>query len=146
MAETELIVRERKKKRLKSLFGEPREVESNEEYSTQDERPERRIRARGVYYEIEDAIKKATDQAKLQEDLLKHKQREMEERLFTARNALTNSELGSVAKVVLSDQTITLGKGRDNQRRHKKILGGLYHSDQEHTTEIELRRSGAEER
>jgi len=145
MSETHLLIRERKKKRTKYPLLEPKEEETNEEYSTQDEQPERRIRARGVYYEIEDAIKKANDQAKLQENLLKLRQREMEERLFTARNALTNSELGNVAKVVLSDQTITLGKGKQTSRQHRKVAWGFWHKDTEETTEITLQRGGAED-
>lgn len=144
MSETELVVRERRKKRLKPPFGEVREEESNEEYSTEDQ-GESGVRAREVYYGIRDEIKKANDQMELQKEMLKQKQREMEERLFTARNALKDSELGNVAKVVLSDQTITLGKGKQQLRRHRKIFGGLYHFDQEETTEIELRRSGAED-
>jgi hypothetical protein len=141
MSETELVVRERKKKRIKPLIGQAREEEISEEYSTQGEQPERRITARGMYFKIEDAVRKADDQTKLQEKLLIQKEHEMQERLFTARNALTHSELGNVAKVMLTDQTITHAKGKDTQRHHKKIFGGLYHRDEEHTTEVEFHRS-----
>jgi len=141
----EVLVTQRKRKRTKYPFLEPKVEETEEQYSTQDQEPERRIRARGVYYEIEDAIKKANDQTELQKELLRQKQRETEDRLFTARNALTKTELGNVARVVLSDQTITLGKGTQHQRRHRKILGGLYHADQEESISVEFRRSGSEE-
>jgi hypothetical protein len=144
MSEAELVVRERKRKRTKYPFQEQHIEEAERTGSTQDEGASG-IRTREVYYGIKDEIKKANDQMELQKELLRQKQRDAEERLFTARNALTNSELGNVARVVLSDQTITFGKGRDNQRRHRKIFGGLYHSDQEHTTEVEFRRSGSEE-
>ena len=142
MSETEVIVRKKEKKKIKPLIGEPREEETNEEYSTQDEQPAKRIVAKGMYFTLQDIeLKKAEDQARLQEKVLNQKIRETEERFFTARNALTESELGNVAKVVLSDQTITHAKGKDTQRHHKKILGGLYHRDEEHATEVEFHRS-----
>lgn len=148
MSETELVVRERKKKRQKSLFSEPKEEGNIKEYSTQDQEPERRVRAREVYYGIRDEIKAESEKAKVQRELMEQEREKMREDFYTRRRTLydlTKSELGNVAKVVLSDRTITLGKGRQHQRRHRKILGGLYHSDAEETTEIELRRSGAEE-
>ena len=142
MSETELIVKQRRKKQIKPLLGPAREEETNEEYSTQDEQPERRIVAKGMYFTLQDVeLKKAEEQARLQEKVINQKIRETEERFFTARNALTDSELGNVAKVVLSEQTITHAKGKDTQRHHRKILGGLYHRDEEHTTEVEFHRS-----
>jgi hypothetical protein len=142
MSEAELVFREKKKKRIKQLNGETREEETNEKYSTQDEQPAKRIVAKGMYFTLQDVeLKKAEDEARLQEKVVNQKIRETEEKFFTARNALTDSELGNVAKVVLSDQTIAHAKGKDTQRHHKKILGGLYHRDEEHTTEVEFHRS-----
>ncbi len=144
MSEEVIITQHNKKKQKKYPFLRPQTEEAERTGSTEDE-GESGIRTRKVYYEMKDEIKKANDQLELQKEMLKQKQRETEERLFTARTSLTNSELGNVARVFLSDQTITLGKGRQQHRRHRKIFAGLYHSDQEEITEIELRRAGAEE-
>ncbi len=141
---SEVTVTERRKKQKKYPFLEPQTEETERTGSTEDQ-GESGVRTREVYVGFKDETKKANDQMELQNRMLTIKEREMDERFFTARHALKDSELGNVAKVVLSDQTITLGKGKQQLRRHKKIFGGLYHFDQEETTEIELRRSGAED-
>jgi len=147
MSETEVLVRERKKKRTKYPFLDPKVEETEEQYSTKDE-GESRVRAREVYYGIRDEIKAETEKARMQRELMEQEREKMREDFYTRRRTLyelTKSELGNVAKVVLSDKTITLGKGRQHQRRHRRILGSLYHSDQDESIEIEFRRSGAEE-
>lgn len=147
LSETELIVRKRKGNKRKYPFLEPKVEETNEEYSTRDE-GERGIRAREIRYSISDVIREESEKARIQRELIEIQKRKLEEENYTVRRTLydlTKSELGNVAKVVLSDRTITLGKGRQHQRRHRKILAGLYHSDAEETTEIEFRRSGEEQ-
>ncbi len=144
----EVLIRERKKKRTKYPLLEPKTEESEEQYSTQDENPQTRIRARDFRLEMRDVIHEENEKARLQKELIEMQKRKMEEENYNIRrglNDLTKSELGNVSKVVLSDRTITLGKGRQHQRRHRKILGGLYHSDQEESVEVEFRRAGAEE-
>jgi hypothetical protein len=139
----EILVTKSKKKQTKSPFGQPRIEESQERYSTQDERDSGVI-ARDISIAVREQVKKASEEFKVQERLFQLENRKLDEKSYTVHHSLTNSELGNVAKVVLSDPTITLGKGRQQLRKHRKILGPLYHTDQEETTEITFSRSGAE--
>jgi hypothetical protein len=136
----EVLVAQRKKKRTKSLFGQPSTEENEERYSTSDE-GDSGVIAREFSVAMREEVKKVTEQMKVQEKVFHLENRKLDERSFTARNALTNSELGNVAKVFLSDQSVTLGKGTQTERKHRKIFGPLYHSDHETSVVIELRRS-----
>lgn len=148
MSETEVLVRERKKKRQQILGLPPKEEESSQEYSTRDEEPEARIRAREEQYTVKHEIKEETEKARIQHEIIQQERERMWEENHNKRIALynqTKSELANMVKAVLSDQTIKLGKGKQTTRQHKKLGFGLYHKDVEESVEIELRRSGVEE-
>jgi hypothetical protein len=137
----EFVVTRNKKKQTKSPFGQPRIEESQERYSTQDE-GDSGVIARDIRIAMREEIKKVNDH---EEKLFALENRKLDEKFFTARNSLTNSELGNVAKIVLADPTVTLGTGKQTSRQHKKVAF-FWHKDTESTTEITLQRGGAEER
>ncbi len=140
----EILVTKSKKKRTKYPFLEPNVEETQERYSTEDQGSSGVI-AREIRVAMREEIKKVKDnEERMQEKLFAFENRKLDEKFFTVRNSLTNSELGNVAKVTLSDQTITHAKGKDTQRHHRKILGGLYHRDDERTTEVEFHRAESE--
>ncbi|MGA8855998.1 MAG: hypothetical protein WB643_02410 [Candidatus Bathyarchaeia archaeon] len=143
----EILVSQRKKKRTKYPFLEPK-VEEEEQHSTGDSRE--RVQSREVYsvYGIRDEIKAASERATMQREMMNQERERMMEDFYTRRRALydmTKSELGNMVKAVLADQTIKLGKGKQTARQHRKIAWGLIHRDEETSCEIELRRSGAEQ-
>jgi len=145
MSETEVLVRERKKKRTKYPFLEPKVEENEETHDTRDE-GESKVRAREVYYGIRDEIREQNEKARIQREVLDQEREKMREDFYTRRRTLydlTKSELGNMVKAVLADQTIKLGRGKQTTRQHRKLAFGLWHKDTEQSVEIELRRSGA---
>lgn len=137
----ELEIIRKKKNRKTQLLGEPNIEETEERYNTNDQ-GDSGVIAREISVALREQVKKVSEEFKTQERVFQLENRKLDERYFTARNALTHSELGNVAKVFLSDQTVTLGKGTQTDRKHRKILGALYHSDAEQSVSIELRRAG----
>jgi transcription-repair coupling factor (superfamily II helicase) len=63
---------------------------------------------------------------------------------FASRELKMKDDLSNLIKATLSDETITSAKGKETERKHRKILGGLYHSDHEVTTEIEIHRGDSQ--
>lgn len=138
----QLEIMRKKRNQRRQLFREPKTEESEERYNTSDE-GDSGVIAREISVAMREQVRKVSEQFRIQEKMFELENRKLDEKSFTARNSLTNSELGNVAKVVLSDQTITLGKGSTASRKHRKIAWGLWHNDTETTTEITLSREGS---
>lgn len=142
MSEIETVIREKKKRKNQyptldvSGIGEYEqkpEEQSNEPYTPRE-----------VMMLVRDKQRQALDQYKAQQDLLRADMEKFKENMFTrritSRDLKIKGDLSNLIKATLADETITLAKGKETERKHRKVLGGLYHSDHETTTEIEIHR------
>lgn len=88
------------------------------------------------------------DEYRAQQDFLRDEMEKFHENMFTrrvtSRDLKMKGDLSNMIKATLADETITAAKGRETERKHRKVLGGLYHSDHETTTEIEIRRGDSQ--
>jgi hypothetical protein len=143
MSETESIVREKRKR--KNNHYPTIDTRGAEEYEQSPERNrEQAYSGREVTMLIRDKQRQAVDQYRAQQDLLHAEMDKFHENMFTrrttARDLKMKGDLSNLIKATLADETITAAKGKETERKHRRVLGGLYHSDHETTTEIEIRR------
>jgi hypothetical protein len=145
MSETETVVREKKKRRnnqypnldLREMEGYEHNPENRgEQYTTRE------------VMMIREKQREALDRYREQQDLLRADMEKFRENMFTrrttSRDLKMKGDLSNLIKATLADETITSAKGKETERKHRRVLGGLYHSDHETTTEIEIRRGDAQ--
>jgi hypothetical protein len=146
MSETESIVREkRKRKNNQYLTIDARGVEYEQK---PEEDREQTYSSREFTMLVRDKQRQAVDQYRAQQDLLHAEMDKFHENIFTrratARDLKMKGDLSNLIKATLADETITAAKGKETERKHRRVLGGLYHSDHETTTEIEIRRGDSQ--
>jgi hypothetical protein len=145
LSETETILREKKRRKNNQYPTiDTRGAEEHEQKPEMDR--EQAYTSREVTMLVRDRQREILDQYKAQQDLLRAEMAKHSENMFTRRitsQALKmKGDLSNLIKATLADETITAAKGKETERKHRKVLGGLYHSDHETTTEIEIRRGG----
>lgn len=143
LSETETVVREKKKR--KNTQYPTFDVRGSEEYEQRpDDNREQSYSSREVTTLIRDKQRQVLDQYRAQQDFLRAEMEKFHENMFTrrttSRDLKMKGDLSNLIKATLADETITAAKGKETERKHRKVLGGLYHSDHETTTEIEIRR------
>lgn len=145
LSETETIAREKKKR--KNNRYPTIDTRGIEEYEQRpEEHREQAYSSREFTMLVRDKQRQILDQYRAQQDLLHAEMEKHRENMFTRRitsqNLKMKGDLSNLIKATLADETITAAKGKETERKHRKVLGGLYHSDHETTTEIEIRRGG----
>jgi hypothetical protein len=144
MSETETLVREKKKR--KNSYPTVDVSGAGEYEQRPDETREQSYSSREVLTMIRDKQRQAIDGYRERQDLLRAEMEKYHENMFTrrttARDLKMKGDLSNLIKAVLADETITAAKGKETERKHRKVLGGLYHSDHETTTEISIERGG----
>ncbi len=143
MSETETIERENRKRKNHRPTIDLRNVEHYEQQPA-NEREE--IYSRERMY-VRDKQRQAVDQYRAQQDFIRAEMEKFQENMWTKRNASRElkmkGDLSNLIKATLSDETITSAKGKETERKHRKILG-IYHSDHETTTEISIERGNSQ--
>jgi len=147
MSESETVMREKKKR--KNNQYPTIDIRGIEEYDQKPEdNHEQSYSSREVTMLIRDKQRQAIDDYKKHQDFVRAEMAKYSENMFTrrttARDLKMRGDLSNLIKATLADETITAAKGKETERKHRKVLGGLYHSDHETTTEIELRRGQAQ--
>jgi hypothetical protein len=135
----------REKKKRKNGQYTTIDVRGAEEYEQKpEEGREQAYSSREVTMLIRDKQRQAIDGYRERQDFLRAEREKYYENMFTrrttARDLKMKGDLSNLIKATLADETITAAKGKETERKHRKVLGGLYHSDHETTTEIEIRR------
>ncbi len=146
MSATETIPQEKKKRKNNQYQIDLLGVDEHEPKS--DENIEQTYSSREVTMLVRDKQRQALDQYKSQQDFLRAEMEKYAEnmatRRITSRDLKMRGDLSNVIKITLADETITLAKGKETQRAHKKILFGVWHRDEETTTEIEVHRGSGQ--
>jgi polynucleotide 5'-kinase involved in rRNA processing len=145
MSATELV-REKKKRRNNQY--PTLNFPSTEGYEQDPENRSEAYTIREVMMIAREKQREALDRQREQQDLLRAEMdryyENMSTRRITSRDLKMKGDLSNMIKATLVDETITSAKGRETERKHHRILGGLYHSDHETTTEIEIHRGDAQ--
>jgi len=139
MSETETVEREKAKRKgtrtidLRNVAGyEHPENEREEFYSSHE-----------LKYVIREKQREAVEQYRTQQDLLRAEMEKFHANMNTKwianRELKMKGDLSNLIKATLVDETITSAKGKETERKHRKILG-IFHSDHEITTEISIER------
>jgi hypothetical protein len=141
LSETETIEREKKKRKPQYPTIDLRNIDE----------PGLKPEERQLIYESRQQLLirmkqlEAVDQYRTQQELLKADMEKFHTnnwtKNFAARELKMKGDLSNLIKAALSDETITSAKGKETERKHRKILG-IYHSDHEVTTEITIERGG----
>lgn len=146
MSETETVVRE-KKKRKNNQYA-TLDLRDMEGYDQNPENRSEGYTSREVLMTIREKQREALDRYREQQDFLRAEMEKYHENMYTrritSRDLKMKGDLSNVIKATLADETITSAKAKETERKHRRILGGLYHSDHETTTEIEIRRGDAQ--
>jgi hypothetical protein len=146
MSEAQTVVQKKKRKNSQYPTIDTRGAEEYEQKP--EENREQTYSSREVTMLIRDKQRQALDQYKAQQDFLRAEIAKHSDIMFTRRitsQALKmKGDLSNLIKATLVDETITAAKGKETERKHRKVLGGHYHSDHETTTEIEIRRGDAQ--
>jgi hypothetical protein len=143
MSETETVVREKKKRKNNSY--PTIDVRGVDEYQQKSgDEHEQVYSNREVLTLIREKQRQAVDDLRRQQDLLQADMEKFHENMWTrrstARDLKMKGDLSNLIKATLADETITEAKGKETERKHRKVFGGLYHSDHETSTEIEIHR------
>src|SRR5208337_1906675 len=145
MSETETVERENRKRKNQRPTIDLRNVPRYEQ-QTGNEREEI-YSSRDRMYMIREKQREAVDQYKAQQDFIRAEMEKFHENMWTKRNASRElkmkGDLSNLIKATLSGETITAAKGKETERKHRKILG-IYHSDHETTTEISIERGSSQ--
>lgn len=146
MSETETIEREKKKR--KNQYPTLDVPDLGEYEQNPQKETEQVYTSREQMYMIREKQREAVDQFRAQQDLLRADMEKFHTNISTknmaARDLKMKGDLSNLIRATLSDETITAAKGKETERQHRKVLGGLYHSDHETTTEIEIRRGDSQ--
>jgi hypothetical protein len=143
MSETETI--EREKKKPKKNHYQTIDLRDLREYEQKPQKEREQVYSSRELFLIHEKQREAVDQYRAQQDLLRADMEKFHENMWTKRSAARDmkikGDLSNLIKATLSDETITIAKGKETERKHRKILG-IYHSDHETTTEISIERRG----
>jgi len=146
MSEAQTVVQKKKRKNTQYPTIDTRGAEEYEQKP--EENREQTYSSREFTMLVRDKQRQAVDQYRAQQDLLHAEMDKFHENIFTrratARDLKMKGDLSNLIKATLADETITAAKGKETERKHRKVLGGLYHSDHETTTEIEIRRGDSQ--
>jgi hypothetical protein len=146
MSEAQTVVQKKKRKNNQYPTVDTRGAEKYEQKP--EENREQTYSSREFTMLVRDKQREILDQYKAQQDLLHAEMDKFHENMFTRRitsQALKmKGDLSNLIKATLADETITVAKGKETQRTHKKVLFGVYHRDEETTTEIEIKRGNSQ--
>jgi hypothetical protein len=143
VSEAETVVREKKKRKNSYPTIDVTGVDEYEQRP--DETREQSYSSREVMTLIREKQRQAIDGYRERQDFLRAEMEKYHENMYTrritSRELKIKGDLSNLIKATLADETITAAKGRETERKHRKVLG-IYHSDHETTTEISIERGG----